>query len=745
MAGSVKRGSIRLTWIASYAALVAVPTLVFLLVSWTTSKVMEDQLAESNGTLVALMGREIDGKLEYVGRLLNDLTWDPLTQALMNQPVLGDGPQRFDMVRLSDNMSHYAGYSRFGDLFFVHFPQLGGVLLPRAYYRFDRFQTTYFPSTADRSLDLSALLGRRQDGTSTPVVYVDALSHLKKAVLVLKTLPPSPSSPVMATIGVVINTDAVIDSLHSAIRASRSEVRIVNDKGDVILTTLEGEVPERNPEGSWKIHGESYTVLQRRTHLLGWTVQLLVPDLIIKGKLLVTQLVIAVGFLACVGFGAWLIVYLLRRNYGPVRRLIDSLAAGGVQPWDQSDEFAFIGRAVSRPLREALAGRILRGQTAQGPGLSWEDSLAALDIVFSTSCFVVVLIHTEETTGARPGSAARILPGFVATLEPLATVLKGPEDPPLTLLLNLHEPDRPQAISDLQDRLAAAGQTLEIQEGVKILSAVSAVVGELAAVPLALRQAQTALEYSFVVGGTHPLAWTELHLGPSAVLYHFDLEDESRLMTAVKAGDPGAALAILDKVFAENRIPGVPPPSPQAVRCLAWDLGTSLLKALAEVPGEDNFSGLFDPVSALAQNPQLERVHQGLADIAREACAVAARRNSARTTQLKSDASRQFLSQVCTYLEQQFRDPNLNLAKVAETQGLTPSYLSRLFRENREEGLLDYLARIRIESAKILLTTTAGNLQEIGTATGFTDVKTFIRTFRRVSGTTPGKYRETVR
>jgi len=739
------RRSVRITWVASYAALVAVPTLVFLLVSWTTSRVLEDQLTESNRTLVDLMGREIDGKLEYVGRLLNDLTWDPLAQSLMNQSKLSEGIQRFDMVRLSDNMTLYAGYNRFGDLFFIHFPQLGGVLMPRAYYTFDRFQSTYFPALPLPSPGLATLVDRRQDGTSTPMVYIDALGHFQKAVLILKSLPPSPSSPVMATIGVAINTDAVINSLHSAVQASRSEVRIVNGNGEVILTTLRGKEPESVSNGTWRMGGESYTLLQRHTQLFGWTVQLLVPDLVIKEKLLITQLIIVAGFLACVGFGAWLTVYLLRRNYGPVRRLIDNLSAGGAPTWDHTDEFTFIGQAAARPLREALAGRILRGQTAQGSGISWEDSLAALDIVFPTNSFVVILVHSDEESLARAGAGTRIHHAFQAALEPAATVLKSPEDQPLTFLLCLNTPGDAAVIPELQAKMATVGQILEAQEEVKILTAVSAVVEGLAAVPLALRQAQTALEYRFVVGGAHPVAWGELNLGPSSVLYHFDLDDESRLMTAVKAGDQGAALAILDKVFAENGVMGTAVLSPQAVRCLAWDLGTSLLKALAEITGDDHLTGLFEPVSALAQNPQLEKVHQGLTEITKEACAMASGRNSTRAAHLKSEASRQFLRQVCTYLETQFRDPSLNLAKVADAQSLTPAYLSRLFRENMEEGLLDYLARIRIERAKSLLRDTDGNLQEIGAATGFSDVKTFIRTFRKVSGTTPGKYRETAK
>jgi AraC-like DNA-binding protein len=125
------------------------------------------------------------------------------------------------------------------------------------------------------------------------------------------------------------------------------------------------------------------------------------------------------------------------------------------------------------------------------------------------------------------------------------------------------------------------------------------------------------------------------------------------------------------------------------------------------------------------------------------ACQFARDWNQGHTLQLRTNVNRQFIQQVCSYLQAQFRDPTLNLTKMAEFHKLTPSYLSRLFRENTEEGIFDYLNRIRIENAKLLLRTSGANLQETGLACGFLDVKTFIRIFRKFTGVTPGKYRET--
>ncbi len=215
-------------------------------------------------------------------------------------------------------------------------------------------------------------------------------------------------------------------------------------------------------------------------------------------------------------------------------------------------------------------------------------------------------------------------------------------------------------------------------------------------------------------------------------------------MTVIKAGDADAAAEILSQVFAENSRSGRRL-SPLAAQCLVWDLVGTMMKALAEVSeGDESFTALFTPISALAQNPQWD-ARSGLLALVRAACAHAQSLSLRHQSQLKSSANHQFIQKVSGFLRAQFRDPSLDLTKIADAHGLTPAYLSRLFRENAEEGILDHLHRLRIEHAKTLLRENDKNLQEIGQACGFIDVKTFIRHFRRFTGVTPGKYRETAK
>jgi len=739
-------------------ALLAVPILVFLMVSWTISRVLEDQLAESSATLVDLMGKEIDGKLDYVGRMFNDITWDPLTLSLMNQTRLNDGSKRFDMVRLADRMAIFNGYSRFSDFFFLALPNLKTVLIPRYSYHFDRFQESYFEGPGINQESLSAVLAVRHEGGSVPVVYKDALGQPQQAVAILQSLPAGASSPIDAVIGVLVNRDTIIDSLHATIKASRSEIRILNEKGQVIVTSLELPwLEDQNGQKGVQIGGEDYTVLQRNTRQFGWTVQLLVPDSILKEKLLFAQLITLTGLLACLVLGFFLTAYLVRRNYGPVSRLVQSLSGRDSRVSADEDEFSQIHRAVQRvqdrfernkePLRQNLVARLLRGQGETG--ISLEDSLSALDLTFTIPEFLVYLVHFHDD-GESGGKIPEVFQHELEhQMESAALVLRAPEDNPMTYLLCLQNDATPETLTDLQERVILCGQQLRERLGypqLKFASAFSSVVHSVSAIPTAWQQAKTALEYRFVVGGDHPFTWDELKLEKPAALYHYDAEREIKLMTVIKAGDEKTAMGIVDEIIDENTRPTGPRLSAMAAQALIWDVSATIMKALTELSeGDETFTSLFESIPILAQSPQLDRVRQGMHVVIGNACQYARDWNQDHTLQLKTSANRQFIQQVCSYLQAQFRDPSLNLTKMAEVHNLTPAYLSRLFRENMEEGIFDYLNRIRIEQAKILLRTSGTNLQETGLACGFLDVKTFIRIFRKFTGVTPGKYRETAK
>ena len=84
----------------------------------------------------------------------------------------------------------------------------------------------------------------------------------------------------------------------------------------------------------------------------------------------------------------------------------------------------------------------------------------------------------------------------------------------------------------------------------------------------------------------------------------------------------------------------------------------------------------------------------------------------------------------------------INLNTVAEYFSITPSYLSRKFKDKYNRSINDYLYEVRISHAKKLITDTSLKVGEIAQITGFMDSNAFIRIFKKYTGITPGKYKD---
>ena len=95
--------------------------------------------------------------------------------------------------------------------------------------------------------------------------------------------------------------------------------------------------------------------------------------------------------------------------------------------------------------------------------------------------------------------------------------------------------------------------------------------------------------------------------------------------------------------------------------------------------------------------------------------------------------------QIIRYIHRHYAD-DLSLNTLAEVLHMTPGYVSRLF--SRESGTTyrKYLTELRVEKAKELLATTGLSIAEVCDRVGFNDYFHFLKTFKRLTGTSPGKY-----
>ena len=84
----------------------------------------------------------------------------------------------------------------------------------------------------------------------------------------------------------------------------------------------------------------------------------------------------------------------------------------------------------------------------------------------------------------------------------------------------------------------------------------------------------------------------------------------------------------------------------------------------------------------------------------------------------------------------------ITLEEVASYVYLSPSYFSKIFKEEMGRNFNSYLNHIRIEMSKRLLLDDSVVLVDVSNIVGYEDQSYFSKVFKKVTGVSPGKFRE---
>jgi two-component system response regulator YesN len=102
---------------------------------------------------------------------------------------------------------------------------------------------------------------------------------------------------------------------------------------------------------------------------------------------------------------------------------------------------------------------------------------------------------------------------------------------------------------------------------------------------------------------------------------------------------------------------------------------------------------------------------------------------------------KKLITQVRQYMDEQY-NTDLSLQSLAEQFGISPSTLSRMFKEESGENFMDYIIRMRMDKAKEWLVHTDLSIKEISETLRYTTVHNFTRIFKQIAGVPPGIYRK---
>ncbi|MDO5417862.1 MAG: helix-turn-helix domain-containing protein [Lachnospiraceae bacterium] len=148
-----------------------------------------------------------------------------------------------------------------------------------------------------------------------------------------------------------------------------------------------------------------------------------------------------------------------------------------------------------------------------------------------------------------------------------------------------------------------------------------------------------------------------------------------------------------------------------------------------EMISRETLAHNLDELRAAANIPQLQEAFMGFL---KKIC---------RTMEEDTKASTGISEVIREYVDAHYMDCTMNISSIAESVGMTSRYVSKLFKDQTGNGLLNYINGVRISHAMEMLKNTKKTVDEIAEECGFTNARTFRRNFQKMTGQTAADFR----
>lgn len=238
------------------------------------------------------------------------------------------------------------------------------------------------------------------------------------------------------------------------------------------------------------------------------------------------------------------------------------------------------------------------------------------------------------------------------------------------------------------------------------------------------REAMEALEEKVILGNNRMIYYGNLEEHKNG--YYYEESVYNQMVNYIRVGQQDKALETLEKLFEINfREYQI---SSEQAKLLVLDILSTLLQVAKEI----DYKMQLERIDVLKEKYTIQEIKEKVVEDIEIVCS----KFSQSSTSIKDKVSK-----IIKYIEDNYHNMNLNVGMVAEYLDFNPSYLSRFFKEQTGDNLLNYINRYRVEKVKAYLMTTDKSLKLIAVETGFIDSNALSRTFKKYEGITPSQYK----
>ena len=742
-----RRGPVLIRWFISYLAILLIPLALSIAVYFYSLNIINKSSEEIYEASLEQFRIEVDNFFSGALQALQQVSINTDIQLLTLVKEDLEPKHRWNIYMAVGEIRKFRNILPLVDDIFVVLNPLDSVVSSSSHFSMDLFYDLYFEND-ELSLDeFRALM--REPQRNEIVLLKDKL--LKDTLLLLQTSAGGTIGDSSATLAISFKKELIDSRFFNSYEATGGRIFLRQKNSSDVYGRGNGDEIITFQDNKGTIDHISYRVFSVDSRILNGSYLYFIPENLERAKARQIQIFTFIGLFVCTLLGLFLSFLMSKRNYDPVRKLIaifdrsDGMSdgiPGGKDEFNREDEFNWIEkRAIDTQRTLGNNYRVLRNHCIHTllekpfDPVHGKSEMERYNISLAGEWNLVAVF----TIPGFPSSGKVLSENEIEVINAMQYIVRH-------IFIEAVDNSFSAEICDAGEYTAAiinwtGDMDTFVTQLEEIIEYTQQEAGDLLCYPVvtALGEPRRGIEgvYYSNLEAMETLRYLDLNTGQSIMhykdirysggKYRYSHETERKLINLIRVGDAEAAVDLLRQIWAEN-------PDYQNNRKMTRLLSYNILGSLAQGMEQDTA-----PEDMLPLDFSLENIPpRELADTLEKAVNDICRSNSLLRLERREY---QLSAKVKKYIEENYKNPDTNIAITSLHFGLSPKYLSGVFKEETGLGLLDYINTLRIEESKRLLKSGC-DVNETAERSGFRGVGTFIRVFKKLTGVTPGQYRE---
>jgi two-component system response regulator YesN len=751
--------SVFFKFLSSFMILILLPIFIFgSLAYFLFSHALQEEVKKNNDLVLRHIYLNIEQKMEEIKQTLY--------QTSLTVDVDSNNPTK--LIDVSKTLNRIKGTQDFIDDVYVYYNETDWVITEAGLFYADHFfNNIYKPKTYDREQLLLKLRDRNDFQDLGTIKFTDAYGTDRQYMVVLSSFPLY-NKAIRGTIVVFIDESkflSITNSINVSDSQSQTGFYIFNNQLQMIYESgykkddklFNGQQIQKllNDAGanspSNMVRYNSHFVSQYHSNVMDWKyVTLSSADHIYKPVFFLQNLTIIMS-LFILGLGVMLSVFLAKNLYKPIGEIVNSFHFDIPIDWKKTkkiSELEFISNHIQYiternqkliqnekeniPLvKDYFAKTMILGTSEE---LIKNGSASTAGFKYPFYSVIVTMIEMTDSmsnTFQQMKLNSKMIEAFNQILneeEQIMCIVTNIRRNEISILANYENVDW------LMVKLRSAMEEIsELPEYFQcsVALGIGRPCDELMTVNRSYEEALEALNCREIDKNMQLINHKEINIGQKFVDYPIDLEQQ--LIGNVLSGDYFKVEKLLNDIIDRNR-------HATNTFILLNDLYSTLMATAYKIiqRSRKNKEDVFDEaVISIYMNKEIasfESMKDLVFGIYRYMIETLYDKKESKNDKLKE--------QLIQYIETNY-DGDISLGRMADHFRLNAKYLSRYFKDQTGINFIQYVNQLRIERAKqLLLNEISLNINDISEKVGYLNKNTFISTFKKYEGVTPGKYRE---